>query len=424
MATTSPPTRKASGAAFLCAGLLWSLGTLIVNILPVVFQSLHQSRGLSESQLGALGTAFVLGSGMTSASGPFWVYRSNLTCVSIGSLLVAGLGLLGVAFVSDAGNLTYWWFGIGLASGCISTPSFTALGYAANPLRAYSLAIFASLVIAAMVSFLLPLAAVPPHGDQGVLVAIAALFALATPCALALSGVRLQPASAPRAHADAPRNPARPAGYRLALAAPVLAAVAGSVFTGVFMGGIYNFADSIATAGGVQAQAVGPIVAMSLIGSIIGSILPSILAERIPTTMIIGVATIVVVLTYPAMATHSATAFGIGFILHGLVATLVYTYYLGAVRRLDFTNRIYVAYPAMQALGLAVGTAFAGFLLARYTPARLLGASAALVVASWLALVAAEKLSTRFSPPFSAVAQRTRPRPSPALKRSEEGRSA
>ncbi|AQV94868.1 hypothetical protein BJN34_13360 [Cupriavidus necator] len=399
MTTLTPPTRKSSGIAFVCAGLLWSLGTLIVNILPVVFQALHQSHGLSEDQLGALGTAFVLGTGITSASGPFWVYRSNLTWVSIGSLLVAALGLLGAAFLSDINNLTHWWFLIGLASGCISTPSFTALGYAANPLRAYSLAIFAALLIAALASFLLPLVAVPPLRDQGALMAIATLFVMATPCALALSRIRLQATSAPRALAGTSRKPARPVGYRLALAAPILAAVAGSVFTGVFMGGIYNFADAIATADGVPAQAVGPLVAMSLMGSLAGSILPSILGERIHTTVIIGVGTAVVVMTYPAMASHSTTVFCIGFIIHGIVATLVYTHYLGAVRRLDFTNRIYVAYPAMQALGLAVGTAFAGFLLARYTPALLLGVSAALVMASWLALFAAEKLSTRFSPP-------------------------
>lgn len=402
MTATPPPTRKASGIAFFCAGLLWSLGTLIINILPVVFQSLHQSRGLSEDHLGALGTAFVLGYGLTSASGPFWVYRSNTTWVSMCALVVAALGLLGVAFLSDGSNLTQWWFVVGLASGCISTPSFTVLGSAANPLRTYSLAIFASILIAALASFLLPLVAAPPSGDRCVLTAIAVLFVLAIPCAFALSNVRLQATASPRVHAETLRNKARSAGYRLALGAPILAAVAGSVFTAVFMGGIYNFADTIAAADGVQAQAVGPIVAMSLIGSLAGSILPSILSERIHTTVIIGVASVVVVLMYPLMASHSATAFCIGFIIHGLVATLVYTYYLGAVRRLDFTNRIYVAYPAMQALGLAAGTAFAGFLLARATPTVLLGFSATLVMASWLVLVAAEKLSRRFSVHFSS----------------------
>lgn len=401
MTTTPTSARKSSGVAFVCAGLLWSLGTLIVNILPVVFQALHQSRGLSEDQLGSLGTAFVLGSGLTSASGPFWVYRSNVTWVSIGALLTASLGLLGVAFLSDASNQTQWWFVVGLASGCISTPSFTALGYAANPLRAYSLAIFASILIAALVSFLLPFVVVPSSGDRVVLMAIAAVFVLATPCAFALGKVRLQAASAPSMHADTPRNPARSAKYRLALAAPILTAVAGAVFTGVFMGGVYNFADSIATAGGVQAQAVGAIVAMSLIGSLVGSVLPSILGDRIPATVLIGVASTLVVLMYPLMASHSATAFGIGFIIHGLIATMVYTYYLGAVRRLDFTNRIYVAYPAMQALGLAGGTAFAGFLLVRSTPAMLFGVASVLVMASWLALIAAERLSARFSAPFS-----------------------
>lgn len=397
MTTPPTPARQSTRAAFISAGLIWSLGTLIVNILPVVFQALHHSRGLGADQLGALGTAFVLGSGTTSASSPFWVYRLSLTWISIGALFMAALALLGVAFLSGPHSQPQWWFMIGLANGCISTPSFTALGYAANPLRAYSQAIFASIMIAALASFLLPFVAAP-FGDRGVLVAVAALFVLAMPCAFALSGIRLQPVSS---HKPAERGqPARRAGYRRALAAPILAAVAGSVFTGVFMGGIYNFADTIATTDGVPANAMGSIIAMSLISSLVGSILPSFLGERVHTTVMIGVATALAVTMYPLMGSHSATAFGIGFIAHGLIATLVYTYYLGVVRRLDFTNRIYVAYPAMQALGLAAGTSLAGCILARFTPSTQLGVSAALVVAAWLALVAAERLSARYSTAF------------------------
>jgi hypothetical protein len=58
MTTPRLPEQKSNRAAFFSDGLLWSLGILIVNILPVVFHALHHGRGLSDKVLGALGTAF------------------------------------------------------------------------------------------------------------------------------------------------------------------------------------------------------------------------------------------------------------------------------------------------------------------------------------------------------------------------------
>ncbi|WP_432261738.1 hypothetical protein [Cupriavidus sp. TMH.W2] len=404
--TTPPlPEQKPNRAEFFAASLFWSLGTLIVNILPIVFQALHQGRGLSDERLGALGTAFVLGSGITSASGPFWVLRLNARWVTIGSLLVAAFGLLGVAFVADIAGQTAWWFLIGLASASMATPSFTLIGYAANPLRAYSLAFFASLVIAALASYGLPLIVLPRFGDQGVLVTIAVLFAVATPLALALSDMRRRATAAQAAPTNTSRRLAQPSGVRLALAAPLIAAVAGAIFTGVFMGAIYNFADAIAAAVGIQADAIGPIVAISLIGALAGSILPWIVGDRIDATVMIGISTAIVVLMYPVMLmSHSATAFGAAFVIHAVFGTLGYTYYLGVVRHLDMTDRIYIVFPAFQALGVAAGTSSAGFLLAHFTPVALFDLSAALAIASWFILVVAQRLSARLRRDASTLA--------------------
>jgi len=103
----------------------------------------------------------------------------------------------------------------------------------------------------------------------------------------------------------------------------------------------------------------------------------------------------------------TAQLFGIAFVVHGVFGTLGYTYYLGAVRRIDVTNRIYVAYPAVQLLGIAAGTAFSGFLLARFTTMTFFGVSATLIVASWIVLLVADRISIHFHSRFPIEDART-----------------
>ncbi|KAH0441151.1 hypothetical protein KCU90_g2508, partial [Aureobasidium melanogenum] len=377
--------------ACLGAGWLWSLGILIMNVLPVVFQSLHRSGGLGEDLLGTLGTALVLGWGISSASGPIWVYRLNARGVTLAGLLVSAFGILGITFVAGETDQIYWWFVVGLAGGCIATPSFTSLGFSENPLRAYSLASFASLVLAAAASFALPLFVVPHFGDRGLLVALALIFFASAPCAWTLPRLRGRTHTPPHAFADTPKKGKR-AG---ALTAPILAAFSGAIFMGVFMGGVYTFIDSLAAAVGITAQTVDPIIAIGLVTSMIGSIVPAIVGARINTTIVMGISSAFVVLTYPMMMSHSVTAFSFGFIVHGIFGVLGYTYSLGIVRRLDFTDRLYIAYPALQSLALAVETSFAGYLLTHFSARMLFGTSAVLIGASWLLLVIAEGMAAR-----------------------------
>lgn len=310
-----PARTRAHRAALLTAGLLWSLGILITNIQPVVFEALHQSRSLSDSQLGSIGAAYVLGGALASGASPFWMPRLNPRWVSAGALVATALGLLGVAIWAKSDSLMIWWFAVGLANGFVATPAFAALGDTEDPVKTYSLALFAASVIAALASFGLPLFALPLFGGKGVLIAIGALFALATPAALAQFDAQH------RAYPDAPgvlgtsaeRSKSR--GTIWKAGGPLLAAVTGSVFTGVLMGAIYNFIGSIIVSQGLAFQTLGPIVALGLVGSLAGSILPSILGDRVRPDVAISLAGVAMVLSYPSMMSHSIILLGGGFIM-------------------------------------------------------------------------------------------------------------
>lgn len=384
--------------AGLSAGSLWSIGILLPNILSLIFQATQQSRGIGESELGTLGAAFVIGRGIVIGTAPFWIYKSNPKLVTVWGIVATVAALLAVAFLIGSGELSYGWFLVGLTSGCVATPAYTALGNARDPLRAYSIALFGSSLIAAIVAYLLPTFIVPHYGEKGALIVIAALFLVMVPCAGMLRDAQFVGTNAARAETGEPSS-ARPG----ALAAALLVAVAGAVFTGVFMGGAGAFVASIANANGIDAKAVGLFVAFALIASLIGALAPSLIGKRVSPTAMIGIATGGIVASYGAMTSASPLIFGTGYVAHAIFATIGYVYFLGVVRALDFTDRIYVAYPAMDAAAFAASAALAGTMLSQSTPAMLFLVSGAVLTLCWLSALLATRLAAPGANPAPAA---------------------
>ena len=369
----------------LCAGVIWTLGILIGNILPVVLELLREARRLTESQLGSIGSAYVLGHGLVVASAPFWVGRVSPMKVSASGLLASAAGLLVVALLSSVPAMTGGLLLVGAATGLASAPAFAILGATPDPTRVYSLALFGSTLVATLVSFALP------HGGlQAGLIGAVALFVFAAPCVLALAGTRV-------AQAAAVTDGARPRASKVVLWPPILAMAAGAVFLGVSWGGIYNFVGVIGAANGVDVRGGGWLVAVGLFGALVGSILPALIGARMRPAFMLSLLMAIVVATYPAMQAHSSGAFVAAFAIQLALTTAAFAYLLGVVRSIDLTERAYIAFPAVQALGAAGGTKFTGWLLTSWTTGSFFWIAAAAVVASWIALMAALRLHDRIN---------------------------
>lgn len=388
----APASRAApEGLSLFAAGALWSSGILIGNILSIVFQATQHSRGVSESDLGTLGAALVLGRVIMIAAAPVWVYRINPRWVTAISLSATVVVLLAIAFLLPSAQLGYGWFAVGLASGCFTAPAYTALGNAKDPVRAYSNALFGASLLAALVAYLLPAFVIPYYGEKGTLLAIAAIFLASLPFAFALRDAQFVGHEAPPSP-TATRAPAR-TGPPGRIAAPLLAAVAGAAFIGVVMGGVSTFVASIAKANGIGPQAVGLFVALGLVATLAGTLVPSFVRGRVSPVTMIGIGTGGTLLSYFAMTSGSAWVFGAGFVVYAFFATIGYVYYLGIVRALDFTDRIYVAYPAMDGLAFAASAELAGRLLSRSAPITLFLVSGLVLAACWMIVVCAQRLA-------------------------------
>jgi len=390
------PSSTHSRPTFVAAAVLWSAASLMVNILPVIFEALQHGRGLTAVQLGTLGTSFLLGTGVAPATGPFWVYRVDPRHVGGGAILTILIAICGFAATTGAGNAAYWWFAIGLASGALATPSYTALGYAPDPVRTYSLAYLTSIAFASLTAYGLSFIVLPRFGDKGVLIVIAILFAVAAPFVWSLRDVRVGSIARAQSLTHLPHSE-REGRYPLELFPPIFAAFAGAAFTGIFMGGVYNFVASLALAARIDERAIGPIIATGMTISIGGAILPSVLGSRISSTVMIGLATAGMLVMYPLLMSRSVGIFGFGFAAHAFFGNLGYTYYLGVIRRLDFTDRIYVAYQALVILGLAVGAASSSYILSRYSPHCLFLIFGIVLTLTWFFLRIAENISARLN---------------------------
>ena len=407
--TVALPHRVLVGSAIL----IWSIGMLIQNILPVILQALAQDHGLNEEQLGAVGAVFVVGSGVTIGSGPLWIRASNWRQLSGWSLLITALLVAGVAALTGYIALLTAFLMLGLLTGLVQTPSFAVLGDTAEPARAFGAALFASLLLAAALSFTLPTLVAPRLGTTGLLAVIALLTLISVPAVRALPTRAL-----PGPVVGTQSTRVSLWDDKRALAVAILATLAGAVYNAPVLA-IYYMTAPIAAANGISEKIVGPLIGAGIVLSMVGALIPSFLGNRVRCLTMIGVSSLAIVaLAFPAMTSRSALLFGAGYLLFIPSWGLGFTYLLAIARELDTTHRVYVAAPAAQAAGGALGSMVGGVVLARYGQVAFFELAAALLLVSFLVCLGASRLFVANAKGFTGAAA-SEPGRNPSIQPSE-----
>jgi len=381
------------------ATIVWSIGLLLVNTLPLIFQVIEGRSKVNESALGALGALFVLGTALIISSGPLWIERANWRWVSIGGLIAASAAVIAAMLASDFTVLAFCFFVMGVSAGVVQTPAFAVLGNSRDPVRAFSIALFVSMLLPAILSIGVPAKLIVSDGGLNLLGVIAVIFVVAVPFAWVLPGKHRKSVT-DISTGVLPASPLIGAKIRLrdygaATAAPIVASVAGGLFTGVIMA-IYAFVGSIAVANGISPEVTGTLLGLGLIGALGGALLPAVVEKWIKPTSGIGIAVVALILAYPALLSNSPKVFTTAFVFHCVFATAGFAYFLAMVRSIDPTHRIYVGYPAVKSAGIAGATVAAGALLTNFNPATLFIFAGSCLIASWLLWLFALRLSARF----------------------------
>lgn len=384
---------------FWGAVVIWTVGLLTVNILPLIFQALQGRDGIGEGELGTLGASFVLGTVMVTGTSPLWIQHANWRLITISGLVVSAGGFVLSVWASGFHELLICFTAVGAGAGLIQTPSYAVLGSARDTVRAFAIALFVSMVLPAILSFSVSDVSANSGGTHFLWI-VAAIFGAAIPLAGALPKGPTRSAAGMGAMGQSPASVTAPSmrlrDYGAATAAPIAASVAGGIFSGVIMA-VYSFVGSIAGANGMPADLTGHLVGFGLLGALAGSLVPTILESWMrPTAGLALIVTLLVTAAYPAMLSSSSNVLSAGFVMACLFGTAGFAYFLAMVRTVDPTHRIYISYAAFQSTGIAAATYLAGVLLQYFSPVVMLTAAGGCLIASWLIWLLALQLSVRF----------------------------
>ncbi|MBS0411215.1 MAG: MFS transporter [Proteobacteria bacterium] len=379
------PMRRAADAPpiMVSAAYLVALNALISNVQPLILGAMAKDFGLTDAHLGYVSAAFVSCNTLMTATGPFWVRRVDWRlCAFLGlfwAVLALGAGAIASQLVAVLGVFGF----IGLMKGLVFVPSFATLGDATNPDRGYGVSIVLQGVTAAAVAAVLSMWVIPQFGVRGVFVTLALLTATGLPATLLLPGRR-------EVSTDADEV-ALPVGApllsRAALAA-ILALLATMAMGGA-VAGFWYYVERIGVARGVAPTVIGLTLSLTALSSILTSGLVAWLGGRVPSLTIALAGVAVMLLAFISLHLPPISGFIVANLLFALGWGFAVPGFWALLRRVDVTNRLFVAAPAANGVAASAIGLLSGVIISRWGYDGQIACSAILLcVSAALALVA------------------------------------
>ena len=358
---------------------IYTIGGLFWAFLPFFVGLKVSTGGFSQTQAGALGSAYLIGFSVASMTALWWAGRFNWRrlAAAMAAVVIAALLLL-ARLDGFALSLTIVSV-VGLMMGAFWTVAYRIFSGSANPERSFSIGIVVSYSALALVTFVIGEYVVEDFGLTGsgyvlgAVVLVLALSALLLPRGLESGG---------EAAGQGASRPSPP----VALA---LLAILGTSFG---FAAVWAFTERIGIDAGFNTSQVSPVIASNLLASAGGSVLATLLGLRLGRMlplyvgMLAIVASIVGLIAVDSFSTYALAVAGLG-----LSIGFVMPYQMGYLAALDRDNRFVLLIAAAQGIGSAAGP-FAGGAAADAGGYRLLVlVAAAAVAASMLAILISSK---------------------------------
>lgn len=344
----SHPT-SARGAIAAALGL-FTAGGLFWAFLPFFVGLQERGAGLSATQAGTLGSAYLAGFTLVGLTAPWWITRlSTRVVVAVGVLLVwAGLAALGLRVAYGPSLVAC--FAVGIALGSFWAIAYRVFGAAENAERLFAIAIAVGYAVLALVTFAIGHLVLPGSGIVGMTIAIAAIVGL-----LSLGAIKL-PAALTPAGATVTQLGAAP-GKRWMLVSG-LAAIA--LFSLAFAA-VWAFAERIGTASGFANSSVASVLSSNLLFTGFGSLVVAFIGKRLSRwTILIAMFILLAVcmLLLGRVSEIAWFAFAIAGLGFGVGAALPGE--MSIVSERDTQGRFVALIVAMQGLGTALGPVTGG----------------------------------------------------------------
>ena len=358
---------------------IYTIGGLFWAFLPFFVGLEVSTGGFSQTQAGALGSAYLIGFSVASMTALWWAGRFNwrrlaaaMAAVVIAALLLlAGLDgfVLSLTIVSV----------VGLMMGAFWTVAYRIFSGSANPERSFSIGIVVSYSALALVTFFIGEYVVEDFGLTGSSYVLGAVVLV-----LALSALLL-----PRGLESGGETAGRGSRKPSPAVALALFAILGTSFG---FAAVWAFTERIGIDAGFNTSQVSPVIASNLLASAGGSVLATLLGMRVGRMLPLCVGMLAIVVSIVGLiAVDSFSTYAVAVAGLGLSIGFVMPYQMGYLAALDRDNRFVLLIAAAQGIGSAAGP-FAGGAAADAGGYRLLVlVAAAAVAASMLAILTSSK---------------------------------
>ncbi len=358
------------------AVLMMVVGSALFLILPLYVGAVVTGLGLGDQEAGYLAFSEMAGTSILSATSFFWIRHINWRRASVLSLVcVFVINLLSMG-ISDYHSLLWVRFFAGMAGGAVIILGIAYLSEAANPERAFGIAIAAEVFLQVVVMLGMP----ELISDLGV----AAIYGLITILAfinLPLAAFRFMDVLVKADDqgcegSDSANNP---------VLAP-LSGLMGSLLYFVFIGTLWGFIERIGDAAGLTSSAIGNSLAVGLIIGFGGASFAVYLGNRWSAIQSIMLGTVlqVTAVLILLLLDVSLVSFGVAAAVFSFAWNFILPYQMSAVSNIDFSGRFVVTIIAFQAFGEAIGAGLGGGLSEQGGYASLMQVSLVFLILSFL----------------------------------------
>jgi MFS family permease len=337
-------------SAVLAAAYLSGISNLVVNVQPIVLGALADGYHLGDGALGQIGAVYIGFSSLSSLTAPLWIRRVNWRWTS----LLAVVPCVALMALGAATSQTTWllilFALIGAAQGAVAAPVFAALGDNRNPERAFAISIVVQSVIASGMQILLASYVVPRAGAHGMFISLAIAMASAGIAAMWL------PARGRIAEVPSPQHDRIASAIPLRAALPcAVALLALGLFTAGLLG-FWYFVERIGTARGMAHGTIGLALGLGSIANVASSGLVAWLGGRTTSRVPIAAGSLILLLAFIVLQFDGDAAYIACNMMFSFGFGLAQPAYLAVVRKVDATNRLFVAAGGVFGVaGVAIG---------------------------------------------------------------------
>ena len=355
---------------------VFSAGSLLFNMLPLLLGVSADALALTLPQLGLLGSAYMAVFALSTLPAVALLQRLNWRAIGLGAGAIGVTALFAAARCRTYTSL----FAVFLISGVTQSLLFAlgnrVLGAASDADRSYGFAYWISLGIAAGLIFVCAQLIVPTWGFVGVYVTAAVAIGV-----LAAGASQL-----PRA-ATVARPGATPEQGKLtaAIAFGLLAMVV--YFVG--LAGLWTFVERIGVSRHIAVDTVGTIVSASLLATAFGALVPIATEGRYSRgTMLLAGSIITLVAMVLLALPGGMMSFLAGSLLFNLVWGAASVYISAIIASADSSGRFLPLIGGATGIGASFGPALAGVLIhgSNYT-ALFVMCGVAVIVSATLAIL-------------------------------------